>query len=419
MEFATRKRPRRLVLVAAVIALAAALFVAIQAPLRAQDEPRITIVVGDENYFVTASQLEAAQDTDGPFPQRDERGNTTDAGFDRGTSLDALLKAARVPARTSVVVLQRTDGPPLYAERGADIVFFFDSPRFVWLRQQRNSRDVNKPDKQITAEMEIEGRRGNLLDVDLEVDPQKPRVDEQVDFTADVNDGLDGEEFTYDWKFGDGDEDSNGGKSTSHTYATRESFTVVVTVEGDKGSIGDASFTFRARKKAPASTGGGGSGGGGSSGGGSSGGGGSGGGGGSSGGGSSGGGGAVPPAGTPPFDPGATPPNSTTPALPPPDTSPPPSDSGRGPNLDPNAPPATAQAEGQEVTGILVSASAPPRPGQNSGAKAPNAAADKKKSDDENIDWRLATGIALAALLLILGALRERRPIRRLLPQPQ
>jgi hypothetical protein len=61
----------------------------------------------------------------------------------------------------------------------------------------------------------------------------------------------------------------------------------------------------------------------------------------------------------------------------------------------------------------------PPAATQNRGAKAPNAAAKKPKATDKSTDWRLVGGIALTALLVILGALRERRPIRRLLPHPQ
>jgi hypothetical protein len=71
------------------------------------------------------------------------------------------------------------------------------------------------------------------------------------------------------------------------------------------------------------------------------------------------------------------------------------------------------------VSGILVSTSTPPRPGQNAGRKAPNAQADQAKAKNDEFDWKLAGGIALTALLVILGALRERVRLHRLLPQPQ
>ena len=407
MGVVTRKRPRRLVLAAAVIALAAALFVAIQAPLQAQSEPRITIKVDGKNHLVTASQLEAAQDEDPPFTQERRDGRRVPVTFaGRGTSLDALLSAARprIPARTKLIELTRSNRTTLFASRSSNIVFFFDrsTNRFAWVEDGGPTTN-----RQVTPTMTLRGRAGNVLDVDITADPEKPREDEEVTFTADVEDGLEEEEFTYDWNFGDGDSDRDGGESVTHTYGSRDRFTVTVTVKGDQGSRGVGEFTFRAGKKPkpPSNSGGSGSGGSGSGGSGS---------GGSGSGGSGGGftpdpGGGLPPAGT-------TPP-PTTPSLPPPSTSPP-SDPGRGPNLDPTAPPSADIPTGQEVQGILVSTGTPPRPGQPA-SKAPNAQAKETKPEDESFDWALAGGIALTALLVILGAVRERVRLQRLLPKPQ
>jgi uncharacterized membrane protein YgcG len=402
MGVVTRKRPRRLVLVAAVIALAAALFVAIQAPLSAQTEPRITIKVDGEKHYVTPDQLNEAADKNPPFSQETSRGEDVPFPLNqRGTTLDALLSAARprVPARTKLVELTRENGSTLLAARNnGDIVFFWDEAnhRFIWIED-----GGSKANSQVDEEMVVRGGPGKLLTVDVEADPEKPRVDEEVTFTADSTEGLDGEELTYDWDFGDGDTDSDAGKSVTHTYDSRESFTVTVTVEGNKGSRGVGEFTFKARKKAkPPKTGSGGS----SSGGGSSGGG-------SSGGGSSG----IPPStGIPPTGSGPS-----TPALPPPSSSPPSNDPGRGPDLDPNAPPSADIETGQEVSGILVSTSTPPKPGQRAGSKAPNAQAKQNKDNGDEFDWRLAGGIALTALLVILGAWRERVRLHRLLPKAQ
>jgi PKD domain len=401
MGVVTRKRPRRLVMVAAVIALAAALFVAIQAPLSAQTEPRITIKVDGENHYVTPEQLNQAADKNPPFSQESPRGNDVPFPLNqRGTSLDALLDAARprVPGKTKLVELTNQAGSTVFAARNnSNIVFFWDeaNKRFIWIEDGESTSR-----KQVTDEMVVRGRAGNLLTVDVDADPEKPRVGEEVTFTADADNELDGEELTYDWKFGDGDEDSNAGDSVTHTYDSRESFTVTVTVKGDKESRGVGEFTFRARKKAPPpkTSGGGGSSGGGSSGGGSSG----------------GGSGGIPPStGIPPAGSGPS-----TPALPPPSSSPPSDDPGRGPNLDPNAPPSADIETGQEVSGILVSTSTPPKPGQRAGSKAPNAQAKQNKDSGDEFDWKLAGGIALTALLVILGGLRERVRLQRLLPKP-
>jgi hypothetical protein len=71
------------------------------------------------------------------------------------------------------------------------------------------------------------------------------------------------------------------------------------------------------------------------------------------------------------------------------------------------------------VTGILVSTSTPSTAGQTGGRKAPNAQADQAKAKNDSFDWQLAGGIALTALLVLLGALRERVRLHRLLPRPQ
>ena len=318
MGVVTRKRPRRLVVVAAVIALAAALFAVIVAPLMAQGDARITIKADGENHYVTPDQLNAAANSPPPHSQESQSGADVRFGLDQpGTTLDALLDAARprVSKRNELVELTREDGSTFFAARNnSDIVFFWDdaNKRFVWIEN-----GGPKTNGQVDADMLVRGQAGKLLNVDVTADPEKPRVDEQVTFTADASKGLDGETFTYDWNFGDGDTDSDAGDSVTHTYATRESFTVTVTVKGDKGSRGVGEFKFKARKKAPPPKNN--SGGGGSSGGG-------GGGGGSAGGGS---GGFPPSTGIPPA--GSAP---STPALPPPSTSPPPSGD-QGPNLDP------------------------------------------------------------------------------------
>ena len=426
MESATSKRPRRLVLVAAALALSAAIFAAIQAPLHAQSERAINVEVQGQNTTpVTPSMIEQNSDRSGTYTQRSKNGTST-YKVDKGVSLAKLLELAGADS-VKTVVLTRKDGSHLYAKPGDDIIFFYDSTnggRLIWFRNQSNSKDVNKPDEQVLpdGDMTVDGHAGKALKVEITADPAKPQVGDKVTFTATAKKGLSGEKFEYAWEFSNGKSDT--GDSSTQTMKSRKDFTASVTVTGDQDSVGEASLTVTPSKKA-SSSGGGGSSGGGSSGGGSSGGGSGGGGssgGGSSGGGSSGGGYSPGVPSTPPsYNTPATPPNSTTPALPPPSTSPPPSSSGRGPNLDPNAPPSASTDSGlQEVSGVLVSMNVTPKPGSKaSGSKAPGASAQQKQSNGNGVDWRLAGGIVLTALLVILGALRERRPIRRLLPHPQ
>ena len=185
----------------------------------------------------------------------------------------------------------------------------------------------------------------------------------------------------------------------THTFDERDVYTVSVTVRGNKGSIGVADHDLSVRRKAPeqnptpssgrlgpasaaapvAGSGGGG--------------------------------------GRPRSSPAARP-LAVHPELPPPSTSPP-SDPGRGPNLDPSAPGDTSTETGEEVTGILVSTSAPAQAGANRPGQTPRNQQEAQQKDEGGTDWKLVGGISLTALLVILGAVRERVHLQRLLPQPQ
>ncbi len=335
MGVVTTKRPRRLVLVGAVIALAAALFVAIQAPLSAQSPPRMIIVVDGDRYSITRTQLEDNADLNPPFVQRTSRGGTSEVPADKAISLKKLLDVAGAPDDTRFVVLPlKSGGGNFYANRGDSIAFWFDDAgnQFNWFREYAGGNDANKSDEGIGLER-FKGYLGNRYDkAKLSASSETPRAGESVDFEVDLRaDTIEGEELTYRWSFGDGKTETTTEGSVSHTYAKkRPDTTVTVEIEGDEGSFGEASGTLNVKAKRPqSSSGGSGSGGSGSGGSGS-------GGGGSSGGGSSGGGtfpspgtgsGTVPPAGT-------TPP-PTTPSLPPPSSSPP---SGSGPQPRPCGP---------------------------------------------------------------------------------
>jgi uncharacterized membrane protein YgcG len=409
MELAMRKRPRRLVVVAAVIALSAALFAAVVTPLRAQQETFVSFDLPGKKDNASARGADiTANGEDRTFIIGAKKKRTQVRGMD----LSQVIDLANAKVNGIGVYQLRRDGQPLYVTEGTALFFYVEGGTMHWLLYDKNNRAQEFGD---ASNVVLKGFKGELLDVTVSATPEKLRAGDDVTLSADPTGGVNGEGFSYRWVDGDGKVVART-KSFTTTMKKKGQFDFYVDVVGEKGSRGTNAVTLDvgAKKKQKSSSGGsGGSGG-------SSGGSGGSGGGGSSGG--SGGGSTVPPSTgtTPPFNPGTTPPNSTTPALPPPSTSPPPSgDPGRGPNLDPNAPPATSTPSGQEVTGVLVSASTPPKAGGKPGAKAPNAAANKPKANDKSVDWRMVGGIALTLLLLILGALRERRPIRRLLPQPQ
>src|SRR4051794_17608669 len=100
MAVATRKRPRRLVLVAAGIALSAAVFAAVQAPLQAGSPPRLIVVVNGHRYDITRGQLEENADLSGPFTQQTTHGGRNTVQTDKAISLHKLLEVAGTPADT-------------------------------------------------------------------------------------------------------------------------------------------------------------------------------------------------------------------------------------------------------------------------------------------------------------------------------
>ncbi|MEA2445448.1 MAG: hypothetical protein QOJ12_2740, partial [Thermoleophilales bacterium] len=206
----------------------------------------------------------------------------------------------------------------------------------------------------------------------------------------------------YRWYVDGGEQIVGRGDTFKHTFKKQgKGHSVYVDVQGDKGSRGSADLAVDVGKKTPStSSGSGGSGGTGTG-----------------GSGGTGSGGTTPGTGggsTPGYTPAPAPPSSSP--LPPPSSSPPPSSPGRGPNLDPSAP--SGGTAGQRVEGILVSTSLPAQPGSARPGQTAQGSRQQGKQKSNGVDWALVGGISLTALLVILGAVRERRHIRRLLPHP-
>ena len=179
--------------------------------------------------------------------------------------------------------------------------------------------------------------------------------------------GLDGENFDkYSWDFGDGEVSSD--EAPTHTYANKKAkaFSVSLTVEGDKDSIGQDVVTLNVKRKKATDSSGTGSGGTGTGGTGT-------GGTGSGGTGGTGTGGSIgtPGGGSFPTTPPSSIPSTPSPSLPAPQTPPPstpPTDSGNAPD-NPGFDTTPSVQSGTEVTGILVSAPASASQPADSGSK--------------------------------------------------
>lgn len=71
--------------------------------------------------------------------------------------------------------------------------------------------------------------------------PADPHVGQEVFFNAATSTDSDGSIVSYEWDFGDGDDDE--GRETSHVFAVAQSFVVVLTVTDDDGASGATSST--------------------------------------------------------------------------------------------------------------------------------------------------------------------------------
>jgi hypothetical protein len=402
MGASLRTRRSRALLAAAALLLCGGFFFVLHGSGQAQDQAALGFVFPDKhNEYLTGAEISAGQEqtfTSGT-------GNTSQHRTRHGLTLSQALIAAeqkRGSPITGVGVyeLPRDGGQPLYVAEKPDQVFFFvQGGQIHWLLYDKNNKILERGQGLTVS---VKGLPGNLLRVRVTQSPDTGvKAGTEVSFTAAASNQLTGEKLTYRW-FVDGAAQSAGsGVTFKHTFNKVGSHSVYLDVRGDKGSRGWWMTTSLdvGKKPAPAQ-GGGGSSGGGGSGGGS---------GGTTPGGGTGGGGS--------FTPTPTPPPATSP-LPPPSSSPPPSGSGRGPNLDPNASSTTPPLTGNRVEGILVSTTLPAKPGQSRPGQQPQARAQQASNKNDGVDWPLVGGISLTALLVILGAVRERAHIQRLLPHP-
>ena len=392
-----RTRPRRLLLVAVAISLCAGLLLAIQVPLQAQDSGGVAFHLPGGDAQVSGQQI--AQGEQQTFTLGKSKKRVTLNGVTLTQAL-TLAEQQRGQPISGVGVYglwrdARGQGLPIYLTEQPDQLFFFVQGGVVkWFLHDPQNRVT---DRGSAAVVDMDGLEGALLKVGI-TKPDKIEAETEVEFKATASGEEPGEQLSYRW-FVDGTETVAGrGDTFKHTFKKVGSHTVYVEVRGTGNSRGVAQETIDVGKKtAPPNTG---SGGGSSPGsGGTSPGGGS-------GGGGSGGGGAFNPTPAPP----------STPALPPPSSSPPPSNPGRGPNLAPSAP-GTTTPPGRRVEGILVSANVPPKSGQTRAEQTRRADQRQANKKNDTIDWKLAGGISLASLLVILGAVRERAHIQRLLPR--
>jgi len=247
MEFASRKRPRRLVLVAAVLALSAAIFAAVQAPLRAQDETFVSFKLpSGKNAFALGRNI-TANGHEETFTVGQKRTTRTVTGM----TLSEVIKEAKADVDGVGVFSIPRDGQPLYASRGSRVFFYIEGREIHWLVYDEKNRVLEGDFGSEEARLAITGYSGELLSVEVASDPEEDiRAGDEVKISAEVSDGESGEDFTYRWVDGDGKVVSRE-ESFTTTFKKKGTYPVSVDVRGsgDSRGSGGINVAVGAKKK--------------------------------------------------------------------------------------------------------------------------------------------------------------------------
>lgn len=168
-----------------------------------------------------------------------------------GFSLGKLLDAAGVdPFGFSYLEVQRPAGGAVALSRhqALDPSAFADGPPLVYatangtsfLRPSSGADDPNADDSfEAPQGVTLVLRKGESLQIRAHASSQRTKPGETVDFSAIVERAGSGEQLTYSWYFDDGH--SASGETTSHSFAKRGSYDVVlgVTTPGDDAGASD------------------------------------------------------------------------------------------------------------------------------------------------------------------------------------
>jgi hypothetical protein len=188
-----------------------------------------------------------------------------------GLSVRKLITfAGSNPDQVGFVTVPRPVGTTAYLPGSdfADPPPFPEGPALVWvesdtarfLRPVRNATDINADDFIVTtsgASLTIGLHAGNILKVAAHVNTARPRAHKRVSFSADAAGQLPLEQLSYSWQFGDGT--VGQGPAVSHDFRFKGSYTVLVSVTGDRDSGGESAplalTVGKVKKKGPGGAG--------------------------------------------------------------------------------------------------------------------------------------------------------------------
>jgi hypothetical protein len=212
------------------------------------DAAQVTVIApGGSQQTLSLEALAGHEDVvDRAYALRSSTGETTQ--IVSGFSLAALLDAAGAdPFGFSYLEVQRPTGGAvlLGSDQALEGEGFADGPPVVYatatgtafLRPSGGSGDLNASDSfALPQGVMIALRKGSPLQVEAEASTLKTRPGKPVEFTAQAEGAGAGETFTYSWHFDDGN--SAAGATTTHSFARRGSYDVVVGVTTPGDSTG-------------------------------------------------------------------------------------------------------------------------------------------------------------------------------------
>ena len=210
-------------------------------PARAAD---VVVTAGGAERRVDEGALRAAADVPaGVVVLRSQPGPGEVIAHPPAVSLPRVLELAGVaPGALSFVSVRRPNGT-VAAIRADDLAA---APPIVWLdadsvrfyRPPRDDADLNAADNFATAgdDLAVRVRQGALLDVQVRVQPVRPRAGERVRLEAQVTGAPEGSAIVVRWRFGDGA--GGAGAAAAHRWRRPGTYAVVASAEGDDDSAG-------------------------------------------------------------------------------------------------------------------------------------------------------------------------------------
>ena len=234
--------PALLALALAILACASPMTGTAQA-----DAAQVTVVSpGGAQQTLSLDLLAGSEDVAGPYVLRSASGETTQivSGFSLGKIVEA---AGADPIGFSYLEVQRPTGGAVILSRHQALdpgafpdgfpVVYATAAGTGFLRPSAGPEDLNSTDAfEAPQGITVVLRKGSPLQVRAKASSLQTRPSKTVTFTALVDKAGSGEQLTYSWYFDDGH--SGSGPTTSHSFAKRGSYDVVVGVTTPGDDVG-------------------------------------------------------------------------------------------------------------------------------------------------------------------------------------